>query len=295
MKLLSMRTSRRGSGLDTTIGWRILSWIVIALLLLFTVVPLAWMLSTSIKSQVAAMQQTPRWIPEVVTWDSYLKILDPRQEGGQRFLRYFWNSLVVSIATTLLSISVTIPAAYAFSRFRFHGRNALLLVILMRNMFPAVIFLIPLFLVMRTAGLVDRHASLIVTYMTFGLPLSIWLLKGYYDNIPRDLEEAAQVDGATQFGAFLRVTLPLSAPGIVAAAIYIFLQAWNEYLYALTFLNSDRRLTLPVGLQAYFSEFITDWPGLMASSFIMSIPVVILFLILQRFFVQALTEGALKS
>jgi multiple sugar transport system permease protein len=143
--------------------------------------------------------------------------------------------------------------------------------------------------------LVNTHASLILTYLTFGLPLSIWLLKGFYDNIPVQLEQAARIDGASRFKAFLLVVMPLSAPGIIATAIYSFITAWNEYVYALTFLNDKSRLTLPVGLQRFFTEFASNWPGLMAASFIMSVPVVVLFLVLQKWFVKALTEGAVKS
>ena len=162
-------------------------------------------------------------------------------------------------------------------------------------MFPAVVFLMPLFIMMRWMGLVNTHASLILTYLTFGLPLSIWLLKGFYDNIPVQLEQAARIDGASRFKAFLLVVMPLSAPGIIATAIYSFITAWNEYVYALTFLNEKSRLTLPVGLQRFFTEFASNWPGLMAASFIMSVPVVVLFLVLQKWFVKALTEGAVKS
>jgi multiple sugar transport system permease protein len=153
----------------------------------------------------------------------------------------------------------------------------------------------PLFIMMRWMGLVNTHASLILTYLTFGLPLSIWLLKGFYDNIPIQLEQAARIDGASRFKAFLLVVMPLSAPGIIATAIYSFITAWNEYVYALTFLNEKSRLTLPVGLQRFFTEFASNWPGLMAASFIMSVPVVVLFLVLQKWFVKALTEGAVKS
>jgi multiple sugar transport system permease protein len=142
---------------------------------------------------------------------------------------------------------------------------------------------------------VNTHGSLILTYLTFGLPLSIWLLKGFYDNIPVQLEQAARIDGASRFQAFLLIVMPLSAPGIVATAIYSFITAWNEYVYALTFINEKTRLTLPVGLQRFFAEFATNWPGLMAASFIMSVPVVVMFLYLQKYFVKALTEGAVKS
>ncbi len=195
----------------------------------------------------------------------------------------------------MLGVLVGVPAAYAFSRFRFPGRNLLFYAVLVRNMFPAVVFLMPLFIMMRWMGLVNTHASLILTYLTFGLPLSIWLLKGFYDNIPVQLEQAARIDGASRFKAFLLVVMPLSAPGIIATAIYSFITAWNEYVYALTFLNDKSRLTLPVGLQRFFTEFASNWPGLMAASFIMSVPVVVLFLVLQKYFVKALTEGAVKS
>ena len=190
---------------------------------------------------------------------------------------------------------IAVPAAYAFSRFRFPGRHLLFYAVLVRNMFPAVVFLMPLFILMRALGLVNTHASLILTYLTFGLPLSIWLLKGFYDNIPIQLEQAARIDGASRFKAFVLVVMPLSTPGIIATAIYAFITAWNEYVYALTFLNEKSRLTLPVGLQRFFTEFASNWPGLMAASFIMSVPVVVLFLLLQRWFVRALTEGAVKS
>ena len=145
-------------------------------------------------------------------------------------------------------------------------------------MFPAVIFLVPLFILMRLLGLVNTHGSLILTYLTFGLPLAIWLLKGFYDNIPIQLEQAARIDGATRFQAFILIVMPLSAPGIIATAIYSFIGAWNEYIYAYTFLNKNEQLTLPVGIQRFFSENTTDCPGLMAASFIMSVPVVVLFL-----------------
>jgi len=192
-------------------------------------------------------------------------------------------------------VIVAVPAAYAFSRFTFPGRNFLFFAVLLRNMFPAVIFLVPLFILMRAIGLVNTHGSLILTYLTFGLPLAIWLLKGFYDNIPPQLEQAARIDGATRFQAFFHVVMPLSSPGIIATAIYSFVLAWNEYVYALTFINDKSKLTLPVGLERFFTEYATNWPGLMAASFIMSVPVVVLFLVLQKYFVRALTEGAVKS
>ena len=276
-------------------GWGIAGWIFLIFLLIFAMLPMAWMLITSLKTQFAALQYPPQWWPKDPTLDQYRRLLSPSNDTGREFLRYMLNSIWVSFATTVLGVVVAVPAAYAFSRFRFPGRQALFYSVLLRNMFPAVVFLMPLFILMRNLHLVNTHASLILTYLTFGLPLSIWLLKGFYDNIPAQLEQAARIDGATRFQAFIRIVMPLSSPGIIATAIYSFILAWNEYVYALTFLNDKDLLTLPVGLQRFFTEFATNWPGLMAASFIMSVPVVVLFLVLQKYFVRALTEGAVKS
>ena len=197
-------------------------------MLLFTVLPMLWMVITSLKTQFAAFQYPPQWWPAAPTLDNYVRLLLPTSPTGQEFLQYMWNSIFVSSCSTILGVVVAVPAAYAFSRFRFPGRQFLFFAVLLRNMFPAVIFLMPLFLLMRWLGLVNNLASLILTYLTLGLPLSIWLLKGFYDNIPIQLEQAARIDGATRFKAFLLIVMPLSSPGIIATAIYSFILAWNE-------------------------------------------------------------------
>lgn len=282
-------TVRRGD------PWRWAGAVFLAVLTAFAVLPMLWMLLTSVKTQFAALQFPPEWVPHSPTLANYTALLSPRADIGRDFLRYMLNSVWVSFASTVLGVAVAVPAAYAFSRFRFPGRNLLFYGVLLRNMFPAVVFLMPLFILMRWLGLVDTQASLILTYLTFGLPLSIWLLKGFFDNIPVQLEQAARIDGASRFRAFLLIVMPLSSPGIIATAIYSFILAWNEYVYALTFLNDKSKLTLAVGLQRFFTEYATNWPGLMAASFIMSVPVVALFLVVQKYFVRALTEGAVKS
>jgi multiple sugar transport system permease protein len=274
--------------------WRWAGRLTLVLLLIFTVVPMLWMVLTSIKTQFAALQYPPQWWPAEPTLNNYWRLINPADSIGQEFLLYFWNSFYVSLVSTILGVVIAVPAAYAFSRFRFPGRSLLFFGVLVRNMFPAVVFLMPLFLLMRWMGLVNTHGSLILTYLTFGLPLSIWLLKGFFDNIPIQLEQAARIDGATRFQAFLLIVLPLSTPGIIATSIFSFIGAWNEYVYAYTFLSKQNTMTLPVGIQRFFTEFATDWPGLMAATFLMSVPVVVLFLVLQKYFVRALTEGAVK-
>ena len=285
------RKRRRRKKVD---GWSIAGWIFMVFLLIFTVVPMAWMVSTSLKSEFASIQQPPVWIPKNPSLDEYRQLLNPNDRLGAQFLRYLRNSIFVSTMTTIIGLLVAVPAAYAFSRFSLPGRSQLFFSVLVRNMFPTVVFLIPLFILMKTLRLVDNQWSLILTYLTFGLPLSIWLLKGFFDNIPPELERAARIDGATRFQAFRIVVLPLSSPGIIATAIYAFISGWNEYVYARTFLTTEEKLTLPIGLGKFFTENSSNWPGLMAASFIMSVPVVVLFLLLQRYFVQALTEGAVK-
>jgi multiple sugar transport system permease protein len=275
-------------------GWRWSGHFFLVFMLLYTALPMVWMMVTSIKSGFAAMAFPPEWWPAEPTLASYRNLLDPQNSVGKDFLQFFFNSLIVSTLTTILAVVVAVPAAYAFSRFRFPGRRFLFFSVLLRNMFPAVIFLVPLFILMRFLGLMNTHGSLVLTYLTFGLPLAIWLLKGFYDNIPIQLDQAARIDGATRFQAFFYIVMPLSVPGIIATAIYSFIGAWNEYIYAYTFLTKNEQLTLPVGVQRFFSENTTDFPGLMAASFMMSVPVVVLFLVLQKFFVRALTEGAVK-
>jgi multiple sugar transport system permease protein len=283
------RRRRRITGLD------VLAIVFMLGLLAFSVIPMAWMFSTSLKSQFAAIQTPPQWIPANPTLEAYRNLLSPESTTGGRFIRFFANSVLVSTTTTIIGLLVAIPAAYAFSRFRFPGRNLLFFAVLVRNMFPVVVFLIPLFLLMKQFNLINTYWSLIITYLTFGLPLSIWLLKGFYDNIPPELERAARIDGATRFQAFWKIVMPLSASGIIATGIFTFIGAWNEYVYAATFLNNDRLKTLQPGLQKFFGEFSNNWPGLMAAQFVSSVPIVILFLVLQKYFVRALAEGATKA
>jgi multiple sugar transport system permease protein len=255
---------------------------------------MVWMMLTSIKSGFAAMAFPPEWWPNEPTLASYQKLLDPQNSVGQDFLRFFWNSLIVS---TLTTIAVGIGCGACGLRLfalQLSGPQIPVLLCAVAQHVPGGDLPCPALHPDALAWLVNTHGSLVLTYLTFGLPLAIWLLKGFYDNIPIQLEQAARIDGATRFQAFILIVMPLSVPGIIATAIYSFIGAWNEYIYAYTFLSKNEQLTLPVGIQRFFSENTTDFPGLMAASFMMSVPVVVLFLLLQKYFVRALTEGAVK-
>lgn len=284
-------------------GEMIIVYGLVLLLAVFSACPLAWMFSTSIKPRTDIFKVPPQWIPANPTFEHYQKIFFPTDElaltttteTARQFGRYFFNSTLISVASSVLAVVVAAPAAYAFSRFNFPGKDLAYFGILVRNMFPLLVFLVPLFILWTTLGIRNTYFGLVLAYLTFSLPLSIWLLKGFYDSIPPELERAARVDGCSRFGAFWRIILPLTTPGLAATAIYSFIQAWNEYPFALHLTDSSTMRTLPVGLTYFFTENTADWPGLMAAAFFISIPVVVVFLVLQRYFVSAITAGAVKQ
>lgn len=264
-------------------------------LALFAALPMVWMVSTAIKPRSDVFREPTTIIPRNATLENFIRVTEPLTPSGRYFGTYFLNSTIVSVASSVFSVMIAAPAAYAFSRFRFPGKQVAYFAILARNMFPLIVFLIPLFTLMTALQLTNTYAGLIIAYLTFTLPLSIWLLKGFFDGIPPELERAARIDGCSRFGAFMRIILPLTTPGLAATAIYSFVQAWNEFPYALNLAYSTNMRTLPVGMTFFFSENQSDWTGLMATAVIISIPVVIIFMILQRYFVSALTQGAVKA
>jgi multiple sugar transport system permease protein len=273
----------------------IVVYALVGFLCVFAIAPMAWMLSTSLKTSAEQFLTPPRWIPQEPTLENYIRVLRPNRLSGTNFTVYFINSLFVSLATTILALIVALPAAYAFSRFEFPGKNVAYFAVLGRNMFPLIVFLIPIFTLMRVLGWINTYTGLIVAYLTFALPLAIWLLKGFFDGIPNELEKAARIDGSSRFGAFLRIIVPLTAAGMTAAGVNAFIQAWNEYGFARQLTESSNMRTIPVGLAYFFTENTADWGGLMASAFLFSVPVVLMFMIIQRFFIAALTQGAVKQ
>ena len=211
----------------------------------------------------------------------------------------FWiwmkNSLIVSVGTTLVGLLIAIPAGYAFSRFKFTGRSTSMFAFLLVQMFPGIIILVPYFLVMKTLGLLDSHLGLILAYSVTALPLCVWMLKGFFDTIPRELEEAAILDGCNQFEVFTRIILPLSMPAIAVTALFSFLAAWNEFLLALTFNSSNDMFTLPVGLASLISSTSQAWGDFAAASLLVSLPVALLFIVFQKFLIEGLSAGGVKG
>lgn len=265
--------------------------VVAALVCLVASAPFVWMVLTSLKQPNELFTNPVRILPSGgLFWDAYRQVWT---EGN--FGRYFLNSLYVSVISTAVSVLLAVLAALGFARYSIIGGNYLLLGVLLSQLFPLVLLVPPYYALMRNLGILNSHLSLIIAYISFALPFSIWMLTGYLRAIPVELEEAAMVDGTTRLGAHLRITLPLAGPGLAATVIYCFILAWNEFLFATTFITSPQLRTLPIGLQAFIGEYQTDWNLLMAGAVVTTLPVVLLFIFLQRFLVAGLTAGAVKG
>ncbi|MCZ0981220.1 carbohydrate ABC transporter permease [Streptomyces diastatochromogenes] len=267
-----------------------LGWNVLGLLVVLTAgFPVYWMINTAFKPAKDAIDPDPHFFPSTFTLENFKRALD---------IADFWGpvlrSLTVSLVVVVIGIAVGLLAALAISRFSFRGRKAVIVGILAVQMVPLVAMIIPVFLLLNDLGQYDRLSGLIITYLTFILPFTVWTLRGFIVNIPKELEEAAMVDGCTRTGAFVRVVFPLLAPGMVATSVYAFIQAWNEYLYALM-LMSQQNQTATVWLSNFITKNGTEYAPMMAGSTMMAVPIVILFLLVQRKMAAGLTAGAVKG
>lgn len=267
--------------------------IVLTVLTVFAVVPIYAMVSSSLKP-LSEVTSSFSWIPSPITIRPYIDMW-----RTVPLARYFENSVIVCTSAAALSVLIATFAAYAVSRYTFRGKRIFTIVVLSTQMFPGILFLLPLFLIFVSIGnatgiaLFGSRAGLVITYLTFSLPFSIWMLAGYFDSIPRGLDEAALVDGAGPLRALFRVIIPAAFPGIVTVAIYAFMTAWGEVLFASVMTNDTTR-TLAVGLRDYSTQNDVYWNQIMAASLVVSIPVVVAFLALQRYLVSGLTAGAVK-
>ena len=251
-----------------------------------TLIPIIWIFDIALSPGNALGGE----IGDSYSSEHFSKILE-----GDSFWIWFRNSLIVSIGTSLLGLVIAIPAGYAFSRYKFTGRDVSMFAFLLVQMFPGIIILVPYFLVMKTLGLLNSHLGLILAYCVTALPLCVWMLKGFFDTVPRELEEAATLDGCNQFQVFTKVVLPLSMPAVAVTALFSFLAAWNEFLLALTFNTSNDMYTLPVGLASLISSTGQAWGDFAAASILVSLPVALLFLFFQKFLIEGLSAGGVKG
>jgi arabinogalactan oligomer/maltooligosaccharide transport system permease protein len=262
---------------------------------LATLYPVLWVIKMAL-SPSQGFQLSPSPWPTAITLQNFADVLGEHDHAGRwLFGRQLANSLVVASAVTLVGVTLACSAAYALSRFRFPGRRTTLRAFVLSQMFPGVVTAIPLYVLLDRLGLLNRLAGLVLVYATTAIPFCVFMLKGYFDSLPRELEEAVLLDGGTRFDAFWRVALPLSRPALAVTALFCFLAAWNEYILAATFLNDPLSYTLPVALQRHVGDYAAEWGRFAAGALVVSLPVMALFLALERHLIGGLTSGGVKG
>ena len=265
------------------------------LILLWTLFPIFWMFSTSFKTATAVFDKPPSLLPREPTLASYKKMMTGTV-GVTPIMRFFLNSTITSLSTVAVATVLAILASYALSRLRFKLRKPIMLGVLVTQMFPLVVLLTPLYILYMKLRMINTYVGLIIAFTSFTLPFSLWMLKGFVDTIPQELDEAAIIDGCGPFGVLVRVIVPVITPGIMATGVFAFLDAWNNLLFPLTLVTDVSMKTLPPGMiLAFGGEFKHDWSGMMATSALVAIPVILVFVILQRYLVEGLTAGSVKG
>jgi ABC-type glycerol-3-phosphate transport system permease component len=261
-----------------------------ALVVAIALLPVMWGLSTSLKPADQILAFPPKWLPDPATLTSYTQVW---QQSNLPI--YFRNSVIVTLASLVVALIVSVHAAYAMARFRFRGKNAVMLGLLATSMIPGIAILVPLYDLSVHAKLYDTFAGLVIVYAAWNVPILVWLLRGFFESVPIELEEAARIDGCSRLRAFYKIVLPMSQPGLLAAAIMVIMFVWNDFLIAFTLTISENRRLLSVGLYTYISNYGVEWGQLTAATMIALLPVVAVFFLLQRRLVEGLMAGALKG
>jgi len=266
---------------------RIALLVVVTALLLF---PFYWTVLTSLQPRGAIYKTHPSLIPEAFRWESYVEIFHLRP-----FERWLQNSFLIAVGTTALNMVLAIPAAYSLARFGYRGKRTLGMVVLTTQMLPASLIVVPMYLTFLRYGLLESKIGVILAHSSMTLPYTIWMLRGFFETIPMEIQEAALVDGCSRLGAMLRISLPLAVPGIVGAGLYAFETSWNEYLFARTFISRGENMVVSVGISTFIGEYTVFWHQIMAAAVISALPAFIIFFVFQRFLVQGLSSGAVKG
>jgi arabinogalactan oligomer/maltooligosaccharide transport system permease protein len=280
-----MRKSR-----ELTLTGKIGAYVLLTIFTIFAIYPILCVISISLRPGDRLLSKSLALIPPDATFASYIRLFT-----NEPFLQWMGNSLMISAAVMIVGVGLAATAGYSFSRYKFVGKTAAMFSLLTTQMFPLTMLLLPLFIMLIRLKLYDSYAGLIIAYSATALPFTIWQMKGYYDTIPFSLEEAAAIDGCSQFGTFWRIILPLAAPALVIIALFSFMAAWSEYLVAAVLIQDQNLFTLPLGLKTYQSAMETSWGLYSAGAIIVSLPVVILFLILSRWLIAGLTLGSVKG
>jgi len=272
---------------------KLVNWIIFVFLIFFTlgtIYPVINVFTVSLRPGDKLLSTSLEIIPEGATFQSYVKLFTETD-----FLRWLFNSTFISFVVTLTGVSLASSAGYALSRFKFIGKKSAMLGLMVTQMFPATMLLLPMYIMLMKLGLLNSYIGIVIVYSSTALPFCVWQMKGYYDTIPFSLEEAARIDGCTRWQAFYKIILPLASPAIVITALFSFMSAWSEYIVAAQILQDRSLYTLPIGLKSFQSNLTTEWGLYAAASLVVSIPVVVLFIILSRYLVSGLTLGSVKE
>ena len=286
------RTAFKQNQIESSLGERVVFYLSIALTLFVSLFPFYWMTVTSFMPESALYSLPPTIIPQEFTLAHYRSVFSPQTFP---FVTYFKNSLIVSLITGGLSVLVATFGAYSFARLEYRGRGIFSRGVLLVYMLSGILLIVPLFQIIIWLGLVNTQTSLIITYLVQTLPVSLYMLGNYFRSVPPEIEEAAMMDGYSRLEVIFRITLPLSAPAIAAVFLYTFMIAWNEYLFASVFLRTQEKFTLPIGLDALSSGFHQVWGQIMAASLMTSIPIIIMFIYLEKYMVEGLTFGSVEG
>ncbi|MEU6841141.1 carbohydrate ABC transporter permease [Streptomyces sp. NPDC046716] len=281
-------TSRRRIRKDV-LRSRIAAWTAVVVIGCFGLLPVYWLLATALSTPESTFQFPPKLIPTDLTLDNFTALAE-----NDQLIKYLVNSMIVATITAVLSVIVATYMGYSFSKFRYRGRRSLMHMVLASQMFPQALLLVTLYAVFSSFGLLNTYTALVLSFTTFTMPLCVWMLKGIFDTIPDALLEAASIDGASRWRTLHSIVAPLAAPGMIAAGLFAFVRGWNDFIFAVTLADKEKQ-TLPPGLvSTYIGEFQTAWPELMAASLVVSVPVVVAFMFLQRYLVGGMTAGSVK-
>ncbi len=271
---------------------RIVLFILICVVSLLIAYPVYWMFMSSLMPVGSSVIEVPIFLPDRLTIEPYIGIFSPHAKPVGKWLL---NSVIITFASTFFTIIISSISAYGITRFKFKGKSIYTFILLLVQMLPSTILIIPLFIYFKKLGLTDTLTGVVIGYITFTLPFCIWILWGFFKRIPVELEEAAMLDGCTQFGAFLKIMIPLATPGLAAVSLLAFLGCWNDYLFAFTLTSNIDQWTISIGLGSFVGEHNTSIEFMMAASVVATIPTIVIFIWLEKYLVSGLTLGAIKE